>query len=478
MLFHSPEFFFLFLPILLVLYYFPPFRAVQLFILIAGGLFFYAVNHLEFVLLLILSVAVNSVFSYLVWQSTEHRKRFALAAMGIVLNLSLLGFFKYGKLIYTTFFGVSGPGEFLLTLPLPIGISFYTFQGIGLLVDVLRNDHSFFSARRPPLKEHVLKTIFFISFFPHSIAGPIVKAYTFYPQIQKKSFGDVDLLRIAKILILGYFLKMVVADNIQNYTFWIAYPYFLDIGSLQLFMMMIGYSIQIFADFAGYSLIAIGIAALFGYELPSNFNFPYISRSFREFWQRWHMSLSAWLKEYLYFSLGGNRKGHVRTYLNLFIVMILGGGWHGAGWNYLAWGGIHGTLLAMERLISETGWGHRLSQRYEADALASILKGLVVFLLVSWAWLFFKLPDFSMAMQYTWRMLTNWLQTGKAFVDKTVILFCLLYAVPVVLYHAGALRHWAEHRLWPRFEPLVYAVMLFLIFVNRGSSDAFIYFQF
>lgn len=477
MLFHEIDFLFIFLPITFVLYYLPPLRSIQLYVLIAASLTFYAVNHLEFVLLLICSVSLNSIFSYLALQNTLHKKRCFWAATGILLNLGLLIFFKYGKLLYMTFFESESFGIFLLTLPLPIGISFYTFQGIGLLMDIMRNDHNFFM-KKVSLREHIVHTIFFISFFPHSIAGPIVKAYTFYPQIQAKRFCDINYIHIFKVLILGYFFKTVIADNIQNYTFWIAYPYFLDLGSVQLFIMMIGYSVQIFSDFAGYSLIAIGIAALFGYQLPDNFNFPYISRSFREFWQRWHMSLSSWLKEYLYYSLGGNRRGKFRSYVNLFIVMLLGGAWHGAAWNYLAWGGVHGGILALERFMSNTRWGEQFIVRYGNHRVVSFFRWCAVFLLVSWAWLFFKLPDFTLAIQYTQSMMLNWLQPEKFLNEPRDIFFCVLYAMPIMFYHLGHLYHLTSTRIWYHVEPFVYAVLLFLILSNRGTSDAFIYFQF
>lgn len=476
MLFHTSEFLVLFLPIVLFLYYFPLLRSIQLYTLAVAGLVFYAANHFEFVLLLILSAFSNAVFSWFAQCSIQYKRRCFWAISGVLFNLSLLGFFKYGKLICSTFFEPVSTGYFLLTLPLPIGISFYTFQGIGLLVDIIRNDHNFFANRPLDLKTHMLHTIFFISFFPHSIAGPIVKAYTFLPQIREKRFRDIEFLHVFKILVLGYFFKTVIADNIQNYTFWIAYPFFLEIGSVQLFVMMIGYSVQIFSDFAGYSLIAIGIAALFGYQLPDNFNFPYISTSFREFWQRWHMSLSSWLKEYLYYSLGGNRRGKIRAYMNLFIVMFLGGLWHGAAWNYLAWGGVHGAILAAERFAFDTQLG-----KWFGDVISTrffLIRWGVVFLVVSWAWLFFKLPDFMMAVQYTQVMLTSWLQKGKTIGNFTVIFFCVLYALPIVFYHMGHLYHLTEKKVWFHLEPFVYAVMLFLIFVNGGTSDAFIYFQF
>ena len=224
---------------------------------------------------------------------------------------------------------------------------------------------------------------------------------------------------------------------------------------------------QIYADFAGYSLIALGLAELFGYKLPVNFNFPYISTSFREFWKRWHISLSSFLMEYLYFPLGGNRKGKARTYLNLMVVMILGGLWHGAAWSYAVWGAFHGILLATERLLSgDKARKHAL--------IVQVLKGLMVFSLVTLGWLLFKLPNFQDVIQYFKSMVQN----RHLWVNEALITYILIYSSPVVFYHIFYLLN-SRHlvRVKPA-EYLIYATMLFLIIFNSGSPGAFIYFQF
>ena len=317
---------------------------------------------------------------------------------------------------------------------------------------------------------HVLHTVFFISFFPHSIAGPIVKAHDFLPQITDKHFMDIPFTSIFKTLILGFFFKTVIADNIQNHTVWIAYPYFLTIGSFQLFAMMIGYSAQIFADFAGYSLIAIGVAALFGYRLPENFNFPYVAQSFREFWQRWHISLSSWLRDYLYIPLGGNKKGMLRMYGNLFLVMMLGGMWHGAAWNYLAWGAVHGMFLVLERMFMRGG---------RFLPLWKWVRTSIVFLLVSWAWLFFKLPQAEYVYLYTQSMFLHLIVPGQLVGSIDTIFGCAMYSFPIFLYHVFIFfKIPLRFPQWVIYEPVIYAILLFLIISNGGTSDAFIYFQF
>ena len=244
--------------------------------------------------------------------------------------------------------------------------------------------------------EHFRNTALFKSFFPYLVAGPIVKAHEFYPQIEAKNLQDIAWETAFRCLVVGYFLKMVVADNLKDATFWIEYPHFLRHSSVGLLALLFGFSMQIFADFAGYSLIAIGLGHLFGYNLPTNFNFPYLSRSFSEFWKRWHISLSTWLRDYLYFPLGGNRKGKIRTYLNLFIVMFLGGLWHGASWKYAVWGSFHGLALAVERLFRNK---INLPRHWVLDSL----RVLVVFSFVTFAWLLFRLPTLKQVYDYLGR---------------------------------------------------------------------------
>jgi alginate O-acetyltransferase complex protein AlgI len=247
---------------------------------------------------------------------------------------------------------------------------------------------------------------------------------------------------------------------------------------------------QIFADFAGYSLIAIGVAALFGYRLPENFEFPYIARSFSEFWRRWHISLSSWLKEYLYFPLGGNRKGKARTYVNLFIVMFLGGLWHGAAWSYALWGTVHGGALAIERFLRDrTGADKRNPDLDPWYVQAGQI--LFVFFVVTAAWLLFKLPDFSHVVHYVKATAQNW--------DKPVlpgrVYNLVLFSIPVIVYHVGYLVIEKRQRRAASADPVAplmatpspalswlqpfgYGLMLFLIAVNSGSAGEFIYFQF
>ena len=224
---------------------------------------------------------------------------------------------------------------------------------------------------------------------------------------------------------------MTIADNLKDYTFWIAFPYYQSLSTLTGLVLLFGYSIQIFADFAGYSLIAIGTAAAFGYNLPQNFNFPYISRSLAEFWSRWHISLSSWLKDYLYIPLGGNRKGKLRTYLNLAIVMILGGLWHGAAWSYAIWGAYHGLGLALERLVNDRTKVNRSGTLWQELVLDNI-KMLFVFCFVSFGWLLFKLPKFEEVLGFITAMINNTHLPNNIY---GAIVPILLFSTPVFIYH-------------------------------------------
>jgi alginate O-acetyltransferase complex protein AlgI len=468
MLFNS----FIFIALLLItvtLYYTPFLSKLQVQILILASLIFYAYNQPILVLLLLLSVSINIVSSYYVVYGKARYKKFS-ATVGVALNLSILLFFKYSPLFSRTFFReTSSIGEFLLTIPLPIGISFFTFQGISLVVDVFKEKYCSNKEMVPKsFLLHSKQILFFKGFFPQLISGPIVKAHDFIPQIGIKYLKDVQWESFFKSILTGYFLKMVVADNMKDFTYWITFPYFQEQSTTTLIIMLFGYSCQIFADFAGYSLIAIGLAKLFGYNFKDNFNFPYISTSFKEFWKRWHISLSSFLMEYLYIPLGGNRKGKLRTYLNLMAVMFLGGLWHGAAWSYAIWGSFHGLALAVERFFGEY-------IQIKANKILTFLKGVMIFAFVTLAWLLFKLPYFGHVIEYFKCLFNN----ARLDANLNINVYILLYSIPIVLYHALYLLK--EKPLYAKFKRIEYAfygMMIFLIIVNSGSSGAFIYFQF
>jgi alginate O-acetyltransferase complex protein AlgI len=468
MLFTSYSFFLL-LVLTIVLYYLPFFRRAQIPILLLSSLIFYGYTQPELVFLLLISITINAVAGFIL----EHpgcSSRRAVAVSGVAANLLILIFFKYIGLFVRTLLPETESDwvQKLTHIPLPLGISFFTFQGISLVVDTYRNPGHYpqFSQSFP---RYWLNIAFFKSFFPQLVSGPIVKAREFLPQIGFKTLKDIDAALAFKNLVLGYFLKMVIADNLKEYTSYLSYLEFAKFSTLTLILLLAGFSFQIFSDFAGYSLIALGLARLFGYQLPVNFNFPYISRSLSEFWTRWHISLSSFLKEYLYIPLGGNRKGALRTGFNLVLVMTLGGIWHGAGWNFAIWGLFHGLLLVLERM---TG-GHR---PHPMSWVESTLRICLVFAAISFSWLFFKLDNLNQVGQFVKYLFSN-LRDRNHFGQ---ILGITLYGAIIVGWHLWHL--YSDGRSLPvwveRIKPMIYGALLFLILTNSGKPGDFIYFQF
>jgi len=472
MLFTSANFFIL-LFITFFLYYIPILKSVQLKLLIFSSLVFYAYESPAWLLLLLASAGINILTSYNVIFGTNSRKKL-VAILGVIFNLLILAFFKYSPLLAKTFLNENNSiGDFLLTIPLPIGVSFFTFEGISLVVDVYKE--KYFKDKNsisPSLWQHSQRTLFFISFFPHLISGPILKAHEFLPQIETKLFKNIMWEVCFKNLVIGYFLKTFVADNLKDYTLWIQFPMFLSFSGGKLLILLLAYSFQIFADFAGYSLIAIGLAKLFGYDFIQNFNFPYIATSFADFWQRWHISLSTFLKQYLYIPLGGNRKGNARTYINLMTTMVLGGLWHGAAWSYAIWGAFHGIALVLERLVKDT-------MQIKTSKVLRFIYGIAVFLFVTIAWILFKLPNFNHVVAFFKTIIQNPDSDYKESLGLT--LSVAIYSLPVILFHLYYLIKSNNHFLYVKIkktEYLMYAAMLFLIITNRGLPGTFIYFQF
>ncbi len=438
--------------------------------LIISGLFFYAYNDPAYALCLMAVVLLNEAFFFA--SRSCFAKGYASRARlftvsGIAVDVFILFFFKYSGPAASLLFKDAGITGFLLSIPLPLGISFYIFHAISLLSDSLR-DH-------PGLTDTPVTftdILCYMTFFPNSVSGPISRFRDFRPQIHRHYFKDVDLRRVFEYLLTGYFFKVSIADNIQNYTTYLTETDFYGGSPLRILLQMFGYSCQIFSDFAGYSYIAIGLGLLLGINLPENFNFPYISESLTEFWRRWHISLSSWLKEYIYIPLGGNRKGQARTCLNLMAVMLIGGIWHGSGLKYLFWGALHGLLLVIDKLLMRL-----LPLKKPSPAPLRILRIILTFIIVSWLWLFFKMKDFNAVMAVTRQMFTGW-DSLRSFDPKEILMLCF-YMLPVFMFHMFYL---LKDRLHNRGDkdirfPL-YAVMILFLLLNRGTSDAFIYFKY
>ena len=487
MLFNSWDFLIL-LGITFLLYYLPVSRgrhgkSWQVTVALVASVVFYGWEDPRLLSLLVVSCVGNSYATARIIQhklgGREERVRLWVR-LAVILNLSLLAVFKYAPFVVSMVPGIpTGWVDFIRSIPLPIGISFYTFHGISMIVDVARGEVTRESDEMLSKGTRFTKGVrdigFYLLFFPQLVAGPIVKAKQFWPQIAAKRLEDIPWGQVLRSLIAGFFLKMVVADNLAEQTVMLTKPWIVSAGPLDLILLLYGYSMQIFADFGGYSLIAIGLAAMFGYKFPINFDYPYLSTSITEFWRRWHMSLSAWLRDYLYIPLGGNRKGEARTYLNLFLVMFLGGLWHGAEWKFALWGTLHGVLLGVERFCFRKRTREQAAQAQ--SPVRALLGWFYTFHAVTLLWLTFLMPDLHQ-MGIFFRELTI---PGKML--GPAVFVSVVFGSAVVLYHAFG--WWREHRAetfsqfrggWP--EAFAYGVMLFLIATNSGAPQGFIYFQF
>jgi len=363
--------------------------------LVAASYVFYGYWDWRFCLLLAGSSTVNWAAGRALGATDDPRRRKALVIAAVGANLAVLGLFKYYgffiRSLNDLFYSLGLERELpFLEVILPVGISFFTFQGISYVVDVHRGA---VRARRS-----LLDVLLYISFFPQLVAGPIVRAATFMPQIERPPDRDRVLATLGIVLILGgLFKKMVVANYLATEMVDLVFldPFFY--GPVDLLLAVYGYAVQIYCDFSAYSDIAIGTAALLGYRFPKNFDQPYRAQSLREFWRRWHISLSSFLRDYLFIPLGGSRpdaRGRTRTARNLMITMLLGGVWHGAAWTFVFWGFLHGVGLVVERALGlgRIGGGRPVWRR--------LLAGVVVFHFVCLAWIFFRAETFGIALDY------------------------------------------------------------------------------
>jgi alginate O-acetyltransferase complex protein AlgI len=418
MLFDTLEFWLFFFAVLLLAAALKPSRTKLM--LVVASYFFYAVWDVRFVLLLAGATILNYLFGLWIDAREGVERRRAVAA-AIVANLFVLGFFKYFNFFVESFAAMTGlpVGSVVLHIVLPVGISFITFEGIAYAADVYRRD---LRAWRNPLDFAL-----FVSFFPHLVAGPIIRPMAFLPQVgQPLLLSDADARWGLREILKGLFKKVALA----NYLAPIADAYFnhAPYGGLSVpaWIGVLAFSLQIYFDFSGYTDIARGCSRLLGFNFPANFERPYLSQSITEFWRRWHISLSTWLRDYLYIPLGGNRHGVARTYLNLLIVMGLGGLWHGASWNFVIWGLYHGVLLGAHRFWQTRFAGSRLRLALDA-ALLTPVRIACTFALVTVGWVPFRSPDLAS----TWNTL-------KALVSAPDIGF--LRATPgIVIVAVGSL---------------------------------------
>lgn len=397
MLFNSYEFILLFLPLVALVFYWlkstEPAAAPILWLVLAS-LFFYSWWRPEYLSLLIYSIVGNYLLGlYLGSSEIELRIKKFVLGLGVIANLSVLAYYKYANLILDAVNRIVGLEWDSLSILLPLAISFFTFQQIAYLVDSFQGKTKHYG---------FLHYCLFVSFFPQLIAGPIVHHRDMMPQFvaTRKSRFDVSNLAIGIVIFTaGLAKKVLIADNVALY----ASPIFAkaDAGGVVTFFeawqAVSAYSLQLYFDFSGYCDMAVGAARCFGIVLPMNFNSPYKSRNIIEFWRRWHITLSNFLRDYLYIALGGNRKGAVRRYLNLFLTMLLGGLWHGAGWNFVIWGGLHGSYLMINHAWKALFSGVSINDKLKPAT--SIISLLLTLLAVAVGWVFFRAETFNGAIE-------------------------------------------------------------------------------
>lgn len=474
MLFNSFEFF-LFLPIVFVLYWFVVHKSLQWqnALLLAASYFFYGWWSLAFMALLMASTLLDYLYGFGV-AAVDRKKAKLFLWLSIVNNLGILGVFKYYN-----FFALEvqhgldllgfQTNPYLLKVALPIGISFYTFHGMSYVFDIYRG-------QQKPLRNFIDYAVF-VSFFPLLVAGPIERANHLLPQVQKaRTFRYQQALEGCRLILWGLFKKVVIADSIAQVIDPI-FAHYTDHSGLTLLLAAIGFSIQIYGDFSGYSDIALGTAKLFGFELLSNFRFPYFSRDVAEFWRRWHISLSSWFKDYLYIPLGGSRVGKYKAVRNTFIIFLVSGFWHGASWNFIVWGFVHACgflpLLLLKR--NRKNLSEVVAQEQLFPSLKELFQMLGTFAFVTFAWIFFRADTLTDATHYLQLLFANLPQING--LEGKSILFWGAFLLGLDWY----LRHNERTLRVPANRILrngIYFAFALAVLLKLGSHQSFIYFQF
>jgi alginate O-acetyltransferase complex protein AlgI len=473
MLFNSLTFVVFFVVVLALYWTIKSWNARKNVLLVASYIFYGAWNP-PFALLLFATSALDFFLGARIAAAVNPRARKAWTTASVVVNLSMLGFFKYGNfLLENTKWLLAQIGIQYqpphLDLFLPIGISFYTFHSLSYTLDVYRG----VAQPTKSLRDFVLA----VSFFPQLVAGPIVRAADFLPQcVAPPEPRKGRFIWGLALMTLGLFQKTVLADTLMSGSADTVFNYGGPLNTVDAWMGVLAFSGQIFFDFAGYSTCAIGAALCLGFELRDNFRFPYAAIGFSDFWRRWHISLSTFLRDFLYIPLGGNRSGPIRAGINLMIVMFLGGLWHGAAWTFVVWGVIHGFCLVFERILraifKNAAWTQTLG--------VQILLGIGTYVAVCFAWVFFRAGDFTTAARMV-RAMVGWYPQGDAILSTREIIQVSAVTLGLLVAHWG-LRDITIEKAVARTPPwlitTVWAFMLCAIILTQGNGNAFIYFQF
>ena len=444
-------------------------RMKMIVYVVAFSLYFYYKSSGVFFLLIVATSIIDYLLSLVLARREKEWQRKLCVLLSVAVSLSVLGYFKYANLLVESWSYLVGSNFQPLDIILPVGISFYTFQSISYIVDVYR--------RRIEPTDSWLEYIFFLSFFPALVAGPIVRADHFLPQIKDNRIPERSEVWMGFwLILLGVVKKALLADYIAQYND-IIFTTPETYTGFENLMAMLGYTMQIYCDFSGYSDMAIGIAMIMGYRLPQNFNLPYKSLNVTEFWHRWHISLSSWLRDYLYIPLGGNRRGKVRTYFNNLVTMLIGGLWHGASWKFVAWGGFHGVALIVHKMSLP------LLNRIPNTRLVKLVSWLLTVSFAIFTMTIFRVNVLGDLWVMLHNVFTNFhLDYLPVFID--VRLTWCIFMLILIISHAMPDGWW--QRLGERFavmpwvvKLLVFVVVVQLVLQFRSEDVApFIYFQF
>jgi alginate O-acetyltransferase complex protein AlgI len=490
MLFNTIDFVIFFITILVILSIFKQRRFQHIFLVVASYFFFYFTSN-YLIVLLIFSTLLDFYIGKSIWKTKSIRTKKLLLISSLAGNLGLLGFFKYSDFAILQFNFLGNLIDLnhnipFLDLALPIGISFYTFQTISYTVDIYRGKLK----PSQSFKEFAL----FVSFFPQLVAGPIVRAKDFLPQLREKLENSESPGKLKQIILngknlrlgitimsLGFFKKVFFADNIAP----LVNEIFADPLAMESYTIILGaiaFGIQIYCDFSGYSDIAIGAALILGFKLPINFNKPYFASSPSDFWHKWHISLSSWLRDYLYIPLGGNKKSKSRTYLNLVIVMFLGGLWHGASWNFVIWGLLHGSYLAICKILTQR-FPLLSNSKFFKTRLGLFLSVLITQYFVFLAWIPFRVHDFEnslIVMQKYVLLDFVWETTPKIISENTFAfgLIPLFFILHYISYKKQNMTERISKMKIGYWIILLFLLMSLIFFFFSGNAEDFIYFKF
>lgn len=466
MVFSSIPFIFFFLPIFLIIYYLVPFKLKNIILLIFS-LIFYAWGEPIYILLMIFSSLVDYINGLLLKKTIDKRKRTLILIESIIINLGLLSFFKYSNFLIENINNLLNVNISLLNLPLPIGISFFTFQTMSYTIDVYRNEVK--------TEKNFLNFMTYVSMFPQLIAGPIVRYETIHKELNKREISLNNFSNGFIRFLEGLFKKVIIANTLGALFLEIS-TNFEIYSSFTLFLGLLAFSFQIFFDFSGYSDMAIGMGKMLGFNYLENFNYPYISKSITEFWRRWHISLSSFFRDYIYIPLGGSRCSKLKNIRNILIVWILTGFWHGASWNYLLWGLYFGIILLLEKFVLKNF----------LEKLPNTLKHIYSIILILIGWLIFAFEDINILQSFTSKLIginTPLISNDAIFFIKNyliIFIIAIIFSTPISKLIKEKIEKSKNKGIYYALMFISY-LLLFIITISFLVSDTynpFLYFRF